>query len=54
VDFTWWYQNTTQLMDSDPRLSIQSMTVKIGNGFLDTTAILAIQSVDRADAANYK
>jgi len=53
VDFTWWYQNTTQLMDSDPRLSIQSMTVKISNGFLDTTSTLTIQSVDRADAGNY-
>jgi len=53
VDFTWWYQNTTQLMDSDPRLSIQSMTVEINNGFLDTTSTLTIPSVDRADAGNY-
>jgi len=52
VDFTWWYQNTTQLMDS-PRLSIQSMTVEIINGFLDTTSILTIPSVDRADAGDY-
>ena len=53
MDFTWWYQNTTQLMDSDPRLSIQSMTVEINNGFLDTTSTLTIPSVDRADAGNY-
>jgi len=53
VDFTWWYQNTTQLMDSDPGLSIQSMTVEINNGFLDTTSTLTILSVDRADAGNY-
>ena len=53
MDFTWWYQNITQLMDSDPRLSIQSMTVEINNGFLDTTSTLTIPSVDRADAGDY-
>ena len=53
MDFIWWYQNTTQLMDTDPKLSIQSMTVKISNGFLDTTSTLTIPSVDRADAGNY-
>ena len=53
MDFTWWYQNTTQLMDSDPRLSIQSMTVEINNGFLDTNSTLTIPSVDRADAGDY-
>ena len=53
MDFTWWYQNITQLMDTDPRLSIQSMTVEINNGFLDTTSTLTIPSVDRADAGNY-
>ena len=52
VDITWWYQNT-QLMDSDPRLSIQSVTVENDNGFLDTTSTLTIQSVDRSDAGNY-
>ena len=52
MDFTWWYQNTTQLMDS-PRLSIQSMTVEINNGFLDTTFTLTIPSVGRADAGDY-
>ena len=40
-------------MDTDPRLSIQSMTVEINNGFLDTTSTLTIPSVDRADAGNY-
>jgi len=53
VDFTWWYQNTTQLMDSDPRLSIQSMTEETNNGFLDTTSTLIIPSVDRADTGDY-
>ena len=53
MDFTWWYQNTTQFMDSDLRLSIESMTVEINNGFLDTTSTLTIPSVDRADAGNY-
>ena len=40
-------------MDSDPGLSIQSMTVVISDGFLDTTSTLTIPSVDRADAGNY-
>ena len=40
-------------MDSDPRLSIQSMTVVINDGFLDTTSTLTIPSVDRTDAGNY-
>ena len=52
VDITWWYQNT-QLMDSDPRLSIQSVTVENNNGFLDTTSTLTISSVNRSDAGNY-
>ena len=52
VDITWWYQNT-QLMDSDPGLSIQSVTVENNNGFLDTTSTLTVQSVDRSDAGNY-
>ena len=52
VDITWRYQNT-QLMDSDPRLSIQSVTVENDNGFLDTTSTLTIPSVDRSDAGNY-
>ena len=53
MDITWWYQSTTQLMDSDLRLSIQSMTVESNDGFLDTTSTLTIPSVDRADAGNY-
>ena len=53
VDFTWWYQSTTQLMDSDPGFSIQSMTVESNDGFLDTTSTLTIPSPDRADAGNY-
>ena len=52
VDITWRYQNT-QLMDSDPGLSIQSVTVESDNGFLDTTSTLTISSVDRSDAGNY-
>ena len=52
VDITWWYQNT-QLMDSDPGLSIQSMTVENDNDFLNTTSTLTIPSVDRSDAGNY-
>ena len=52
VDITWRYQNT-QLMDSDPRLSIQSVTEESVNGFLDTTSTLTIPSVDRSDAGNY-
>ena len=52
VGITWQYQNT-QLMDSDPGLSIQSMTVESDNGFLDTTSTLTIPSVDRNDAGNY-
>ena len=52
VDITWQYQNT-QLMDSDPRLSIQSLTVESDNGFLDTTSTLTIPSVDRSNAGNY-
>ena len=52
VDITWWYQNT-QLMDSDPGLSIQSMTEENENGFLDTTSTLTVSSVDRSDAGNY-
>ena len=52
MDITWRYQNT-QLMDSDPGLSIQSVTVEGDNGFLDTTSILTISSVDRSDAGNY-
>ena len=52
VDITWRYQNT-QLMDSDPGLSIQSMTVENDNGFLDTTSTLTITSVDRNNAGNY-
>ena len=52
VVITWQYQNT-QLMDSDPRLSIQSVTVENDNGFLDTTSTLTISSVDRSDAGNY-
>ena len=52
VDITWRYQNT-QFMDSDPGLSIQSVTVENNNGFLDTTSTLTISSVDRSDAGNY-
>jgi len=52
VDFTWWYQNITQL-DSDPRLSIQTLTVEINDGFLDTTSTLMIPSADRVDTGNY-
>ena len=52
VDITWRYQHT-QLMDSDPRLSIQSVTEESVNGFLNTTSILTIPSVDRSDAGNY-
>ena len=52
VDITWRYQNT-QLMDSDPGLSIQSVTVENNNGFLDTTSTLTKSSVDRSDAGNY-
>ena len=52
MDITWRYQNT-QLMDSDPRLSIQSVTEENDNGFLDTTSTLTILSVDRSDAGNY-
>ena len=52
VDITWWYQNT-QLMDSDPGLSIQSVTVENDNGIFNTTSTLTIPSVDRTDAGNY-
>ena len=52
VDITWWNQNT-RLMNSDARLSIQSMTVESDNGFLDTTSTLTIPSVNRSDAGNY-
>ena len=52
VDITWWYQNT-QLMDSDPRLSIQSVTEENDNGIFNTTSTLTISSVDRSDAGNY-
>ena len=52
VDITWRYQNT-QLMDSDPRLSTQPVTVEGDNGFLITTSTLTIPSVDRSDAGNY-
>ena len=52
VNITWWYQNA-QLMDSDLRLSIQSVTVENNNGFLDTTSTLTISSVNRSDAGNY-
>ena len=52
VDITWRYQNT-QLMDSDPRLSMQSVTVESNNGFLSTTSTLTIPSVKRSDAGNY-
>ena len=52
MDITWWYQNT-QLMDSDPRLSIQSVTVESVNGFLNTTSTLTVPSVNRSDAGNY-
>ena len=52
VDITWRYQNT-QLMDSDPRLNIQSMTVENNNGIFNTTSTLTIPSVDRSDAGNY-
>ena len=50
MDITWQYQ---QLMDSDPRLSIQSVTEENNNGFLDTTSTLTISSVNRTDAGNY-
>ena len=53
VDIMWWYQSTTQLMDSDPGLSIQSMTVESNDGFLDTTSTLTIPSVGRTDAGYY-
>ena len=43
----------TKLMDSDPRLSIQPVTVESDNGFLDTTSTLTIPSVNRNDAGNY-
>ena len=52
VDITWWYQNT-QLMDSDPGLSIQSVTEETINGFLNTISTLTISSVARSDAGNY-
>ena len=52
VDITWRYLNT-QLMDSDPGLSIQSVTEESVNGFLDTTSTLTIPSVNRNDAGNY-
>ena len=52
VDITWRYQNT-QLIDSDPRLSIQSVTVEGDNGIFNTTSTLIIPSVDRSDAGNY-
>ena len=53
VNLTWWYQNITQLVDSDPGLRIQSMRVEGDNGFLDITSTLTIQSADRSDAGNY-
>ena len=53
VNVTWWYQNITQLVDSDPGLRIQSMRVEGDNGFLNITSTLTIQSVDRSDAGNY-
>ena len=40
-------------MNSDPGLSIQSVTVESDNGFLNTTSTLTIPSVDRSDAGNY-
>ena len=40
-------------MDSDPGLSIQSVTVEGDNGFLDTTSTLTIPSVNRSDVGNY-
>ena len=52
MDITWRYLNT-QLMDSDPGLSIQSVTEESVNGFLDTTSTLTIPSVNRSDAGNY-
>ena len=52
VDITWRYQNI-QLMDSDPRLSIQSVTVENDNGIFNTTSTLTISSVARNDAGNY-
>ena len=52
VDITWQYQNT-QLTDSDPGLSIQSVTVENNNGFLNTTSTLTISSVDMSDVGNY-
>ena len=52
VGIAWWYQNT-QLMDSDPGLSIQSMTEENNNGIFNTTSTLTIPSVDRSDAGNY-
>ena len=51
VNVTWWYQNSTQLADSDLGLRIQSMRVEGDNGFLTST--LTIQSADRSDAGNY-
>ena len=50
VDITWRYQ---QPMDSDPGLSIQSVTEENDNGFLNTISTLTIPSVDRSDAGNY-
>ena len=52
VDITWRYLNT-QLMDSDPGLSIQSVTVESVNGFLNTTSTLTKSSVDRSDVGKY-
>ena len=52
MDITWWHQNT-QLMNSDPGLSIQSVTVESDNGVFSTTSTLTIPSVDRSDAGNY-
>ena len=52
MDITWRYQNT-QLMDSDPGLSIQSETVEGDNGIFSTTSTLTIPSVNRSEADNY-
>ena len=52
VDITWRYQNT-QLMDSDSRLNIQSVTEENDNGIFNTTSTLTISSVDRSDVGNY-